>query len=390
MPLARSASGQSVKRAARTRTFVQQRIRQPACCLDHLLLAGGAWRFSSNMTTICSFTALPDDVLQRVLVGVLLDDHPTTAAACRAFRDVIRGPRFHRLRREYGFAERRVIIVCQRFPDTVEIHVAGKHRAVERVSERLHLCTFYTSTTDGGDRLFVSTTRTHGLPFEIFAVDASARRWSPFATLPLSQRLHCTEWHGGLLYVAGGKPEDFGASLNTLHAFNETTGLWQDLPQMPHACAWAASGVIGNELFIAGGRGVGTEDLSTLQIYDITARTYRLGAALPRTECGAWGIVGDGKLYLVSRPGQGQTRSILVYDVQSNTWTEQSPPLDEGGDVMYAFAHKRRIVVVYANGAAFHRGTGSQDWSRFDLDVAPAILQSYIGRNGVAGSVILG
>ena len=183
------------------------------------------------MATASSFTALPDDVLQRVLLGVALDDHDATAAACRAFRDVIRGPRFLRLRREYGFAERRVMIVCQRFPDTVEIHVAGKRRAVERVSEGLHLSTFYTSTTDGGARLFVSTTRIHGPPYEIFAVDASARQWSPFATLPLSQRLHCTEWHGGLLYVAGGKPDDFGTNLNTLHAFNETTGLWQDLPE---------------------------------------------------------------------------------------------------------------------------------------------------------------
>ena len=160
---------------------------------------------------------------------------------------------------------------------------------------------------------------------------------------------------------------------------------------MPHACGFAASSVVGNQLFIAGGVGAGNQARSTLQIYDFTTRTWRLGAPLPNAQHGAYGIVvGDGKLYLVSRPGQGQTRSILVYDVQSNTWTEQSPPLDEGGDVMYAFAHKRRIVVVYANGAAFHRGTGSQDWSRFDLDVAPAILQSYIGRNGVAGSVILG
>ena len=65
-------------------------------------------------TTISSFTALPDDVLQRVLLGVLLDDHVATAAGCRAFRDVIRGPRFLRLRREYGFAERSMILVGQR------------------------------------------------------------------------------------------------------------------------------------------------------------------------------------------------------------------------------------------------------------------------------------
>ena len=346
------------------------------------------------MATDSSFTALPEDVLQRVLVGVLLDDHPATAAACRAFRDVIRGPRFHRLRREYGFAERRVIIVCQRFPDTVEIHVAGKHRAVERVSERLHLCTFYTSTTDGGDRLFVSTTRTHGLPFEIFAVDASARRWSPFATLPLNQRLHCTEWHGGLLYVAGGKTgEYFDTYINTFHAFNETTGLWEDLPPMPHACAWATSGVIGNELFVAGGRYGGNEIL-TLQIYDITARTWRLGAPLPHAQYAAWGIVvGDGKLYLVSLQHLWD-RSTMRYDVQSNTWTELlDPRYDQSTYAMHAFAHNGRLVAVNTSSSAFHRGTGSDPsadvfwpshWGHFDLDMAPGITR------GVASSILFG
>ena len=73
------------------------------------------------MTTYSSFMALPDDVLQRVLVGVLLDDHPATAAACRAFRDVIRGPRFHRLRREYGFAERRILLVAHMVPEGIVI-----------------------------------------------------------------------------------------------------------------------------------------------------------------------------------------------------------------------------------------------------------------------------
>ena len=355
------------------------------------------------MATNSSFTALPDDVLQRVLLGVARDDHDATAAACRAFRDVIRGPRYPALRRGYGFAERGIILVRSReifgpsgaYLGPVEIHVASKHGAVARIDEDLRI-NGRGSTTDGGARLFVSTTRTHGLPYEIFAVDASARRWSPFATLPLNQRLHCTEWHGGLLYVAGGKPEDFGASLNTLHAFDETTGLWDDLPPMPHACARAASGVIGNELFIAGGRGVGTEDLSTLQIYDITARSWRLGAALPRTECGAWGIVGDGKLYLVSRPGQGQTRSILVYDVQSNTWRvdiphphgDIPPPYGQPRGAMHAFAHKGRIVVVKTSSRASHRGPGSDvsdaNWYPFDLDMAPGV------DHGVAGSVLLG
>ena len=35
------------------------------------------------------FTALPDDLLQRVLVGVPLDDHCVAASVCQAFRGVI-------------------------------------------------------------------------------------------------------------------------------------------------------------------------------------------------------------------------------------------------------------------------------------------------------------
>ena len=198
-------------------------------------------------TTSSSFTALPDDVLQRVLLGVALDDHDATAAACRAFCDIIRGPRFLRLRREYGFAERGVIIVGQVVgqeiifgqelaEEPLEIHVAGNHRAMA-VIEGLSSINPRGSTTDGGARLFVSTEH------HVLALDGTSCQWSRFATLPPNRRLHCLEWHGGLLYVAGGKGEGFGTFVNTFQAFNEATGLWEDLPPMPHACAYAASGV---------------------------------------------------------------------------------------------------------------------------------------------------
>ena len=82
-------------------------------------------------TTNSSFTALPDDVLQRVLLGVALDDHDATAAALSAFAGRL-GPRFLRLRREHeSFAERRVIIVGQDATTMriLEIFVAGIHGA---------------------------------------------------------------------------------------------------------------------------------------------------------------------------------------------------------------------------------------------------------------------
>jgi len=344
-----------------------------------------------------SFTALPDDVLQRVLLGVALDDHLATAAACRAFRAVIRGPRFLRLRREYGFAERGIFLVGSRpnppHRGPMEIHLAGNRGPMASMPEDLRT-NGRGSTTDGGARLFVSTVSgslsASAPPYQVLAVNGSSRRWSRFATLPLGQRLHCLEWHGGLLYVAGGVVD--GVYVDTLHAFNETTGLWEDLPPMPHGCTLAASGVIGNQLFIAGGIGSGNEDLLALQIYDFTARTWRLGAPLPHALYGGYGIVvGDGKLYLVSSR-LSEVQYMLMYDVQSNTWTEQSLPPLEGGNLMHAFAHNGRIVAVNTNCTAYHRGTGSDpDWHPFDLDVTSGVDHGAGSAFlGYAGSVILG
>ena len=75
---------------------------------------------------------------------------------------------------------------------------------------------------------------------------------------------------------------------------------------------------------------------------------------------------------------------MMVYDVQSNTWTEQQGPPNQDRIMMNAFAHNGRIVAVNMNRTAFQRGSGDPDWSRFELDVVPGIIE------GVAGSVILG
>ena len=80
-----------------------------------------AWNMASNHSApppqvleppmSSPFQALPDDLLQRVLAGVPLDDQQATADTCQAFRAVLRGPRFLALRQRYGFAEHDIVIV---------------------------------------------------------------------------------------------------------------------------------------------------------------------------------------------------------------------------------------------------------------------------------------
>ena len=83
------------------------------------------------------------------------------------------------------------------------------------------------------------------------------------------------EWYAGRLYVIGGLGEDL---LDSFCVYNEATRSWDDLPPMPVACCCASSGVIGDQLLIAGG---GDWSYTTLQIFDLTTGSWRLGPPLP-------------------------------------------------------------------------------------------------------------
>ena len=327
---------------------------------------------------------LPDDVLQRVLVGLPLDDHGAAASVCKSFRGIITGPRFFAARRRYGFAERGVVTV---FRGDGGLQIKTAHKSDVMATIPVNRLSYYSTTTDGGARLFVCTRgwsppTAEDTPGQILALDPSSRRWRRFATLPQVRGLHCLMWHAGLLYVAGGISSSTGIPTNSFHVYSEATGLWEELPAMPHACVWAASGVIGNELFIASGMS-GSES-NTLQIYDTAARTWRLGAPIPVVQTPGSGssarkpkgVVVDGKLFLFS----SRLQSPLVYDPQSNTWTEEAVPEIHGTSVLHACAHEGRVVVVLWNGEAFERAADGS-WSRGTRAEA---------KRCVSGSVLLG
>ena len=238
----------------------------------------------------------------------------------------------------------------------------------------------YGSTTDGGARLFVTTGLLGGS--QILEVNASSRRWRRFATLPRSSESHCAEWHAGLLYVAGGScPRE--PAINSFHVFNEATGLWEDLPPMPHACTRAALGVIGNELFIAGGYDMQQGHLRMLQIlqvYDIATRTWRVGAPPPENPGIANGVVADGKLFLIRSP-----ESTLVYDPQSTTWTTEEAAPFGGEFVLHACAHEGRVFAFRRDGTAYSRATDGS-WSL----CTRAVDHAHPPSTCVSGSVLLG
>ena len=344
------------------------------------------------------FKTVPDDVQQRVLLAVPLEDHRAAASVCRAFRAVIEGPRFPALRRVHGFAERGIVIAGSDYfrpeDDNAEriLRICMGHKSGVLTSIPGNL-SMTGSTTDGCTRLFACN-RLSGAPNQILAVDVSSRRWRRIATLPdRDQHLHCMEWHGGLLYVAGGSGSECTPAtgyLNSLHVFNEATGLWEDRPPMPRGCILATSGVIGNQLFVVGGSNYGEEPGSvtrlTTQIYDIAARAWRLGAPPPKSSCGIAGLVLDAKLFMLHHENP------VVYDPQFDTWTDlpgSEVPWSSGRNVRHACVHDGRIVVFLSNHTAFQRAS-DEPWSPCAYEDRIERMEEIYMPSFVSESVFLG
>ena len=105
-------------------------------------------------------------------------------------------------------------------------------------------------------------------------------------------------------------------------------------------------------------------ELFRLQIYDIVARTWRLGAPIPEPWSRDWvvkGLVVDGKFFVMHlQKGIGLhiTPATLVYDPPSDTWTRESdePWREESWGIDNACVHNGRLVVFTRNGV-FERAT---------------------------------
>ena len=109
-----------------------------------------ASRFSPPATPLLNGERhLPDDVLQRLLVGLPLEDHRAAASVCGSFRRVIAGPRFLAERRRRGFAERGIVSVIITQGDlTIRMAHSGE---TARISGNFDVST--ASTTDGSRRV---------------------------------------------------------------------------------------------------------------------------------------------------------------------------------------------------------------------------------------------
>lgn len=173
--------------------------------------------------------------------------------------------------------------------------------------------------------------------------DPSNETWSPLPSMPagMERGSAITGVHGEMIYLAGGMTilhDDYEDVIDTVIAFNTTSKSWQRVPPaaaiMPHGREHAAGGVIGDILYVVGGRTFSQFDTRnttfTLDLTDLNAGWKSLQHRMLVPQGGlSGGSVGD---MFFAFGGEGDPTTITgvsnhteVLDTVTGKWRSLQP-----------------------------------------------------------------
>ena len=190
------------------------------------------------------------------------------------------------------------------------------------------------------------------------ASDPSAATWETRAKLPLANSEIAVAELNGSIYVVGGYPSTrvVATSVMVYDVGRDTWRLTTPLPvPLHHTMAAAANG----RLYVIGGESGQTAETSafvnTVYEYDPGTATWRTRAAMPTARSGAaTAVIGD-RIYVAGgRPPRGS--DFAVYDARADAWT-RLPDLPTQRNHLAAGALGERILVA---GGRFAGGVGGE------------------------------
>ncbi|HEY6199753.1 MAG TPA: kelch repeat-containing protein [Candidatus Binatia bacterium] len=180
----------------------------------------------------------------------------------------------------------------------------------------------------------------------VLVYDSRADKWQTAAPLPVPLNHVMPAASGGKIYAVGGQTSeqsepDKAGFVNTVYEYDPAANRWTTKAPMPTARSGGAAAVIGDKIYVAGGRPPAGHHFA---VYDPSADTWTKLPDLPtqRNHLAAGAL--DGKIYVFGgRFGGGfqseRTDAVEVYDPKTNSWSKRSKLLKPRGGVNGIFAN---------------------------------------------------
>lgn len=122
----------------------------------------------------------------------------------------------------------------------------------------------------------------------------------------------------GELYAIGGLGYD--GYLNTIEKYNDTSGTWQYVTDIPYDLRNFTAEAIGDTIYLIGGYWE-VSCTNAVRTYNITSNSWGSAHAMTYNREGAVSAVLDDKIYVFGgRNGSGFVNSYEVYDTTEDTW----------------------------------------------------------------------
>lgn len=174
-----------------------------------------------------------------------------------------------------------------------------------------------------------------GLGFEttgaVSVYDVAANAWREGPELPDGRNHAAAAALDGTIYVSGGATSLVGAT-STIWALTPGAASWTELPAMPGERAGHRMAAVDGRLYVIGGTG-GPSDgpgaAGRVLAYDVGARTWSEGVALPLNRDHLGTVVVDGEIWAIGGRAGGQNHALVdVYDPATDAW-RAGPPLPQ-------------------------------------------------------------
>ena len=159
----------------------------------------------------------------------------------------------------------------------------------------------------------------------VYEYDPVSTNWVTRAPMPTARSAGAAAVIGNLIYVAGGRPpqgQDFAV-------YNAVSNQWTALPPVPTGRNHLAAAAIGGKVYVAGGRldgGFNSEMTDVLEVFDPETNLWSARARLLIPRGGINGIAANGLFHIWGGEGpQGMFSQHDMYDPVADKWHRLEP-----------------------------------------------------------------
>jgi DNA-binding CsgD family transcriptional regulator/N-acetylneuraminic acid mutarotase len=153
---------------------------------------------------------------------------------------------------------------------------------------------------------------------------ALTERWQELAPMPVARAGMATAAYDGEIYaIAGEGPEGISGSV---FRYTPETDHWTQLSEKPLPVADVHGVLIGEKIYVPGGRRSDGAPTDILEIYDPRRDTWSTGARLPQP-VSAYALADfEGQMYLFGGwDGEETLKDVFVYDPGADEWRVATP-----------------------------------------------------------------